>query len=64
VKARKEEATRKADVGGRIILKMDLEELGWGRMDLNDLVQNIDQWKVLVSDNEPSGSIKCWEILE
>jgi hypothetical protein len=35
------------------ILKCILKT-GWGGMDWIDLVQ----------DNEPSGSIKCWELLE
>jgi hypothetical protein len=35
-------------------IKMDLREVGWNGMDRISLAQ----------DNEPSGSIKCWEILE
>jgi hypothetical protein len=33
-------------------IKMDLTEIGWDGMDWIDL------------GNEPSGSIKCWEVLE
>jgi hypothetical protein len=40
-------------------IKMDLRETGWDGMDWIDLVQDRDQWS-----NEPSGSIKCCEILE
>jgi hypothetical protein len=44
---------------------MDLREIGWGGMDWIDLAQDIDQWRALVNTvNEPSGSIKCWKILE
>jgi hypothetical protein len=35
-------------VGGRIILKWILRELGWGGMDWIDLAQNRDQWRALV----------------
>jgi hypothetical protein len=43
---------------------MDLRERGWGGMDWIDLAQDMDQWRLLVNNNKPSGSIKCWEILE
>jgi hypothetical protein len=34
-------------------------------MDWIDLAQDRDQWRVLYEHgNEPSGSVKCWEILE
>jgi hypothetical protein len=29
-------------------IKMDLREIGWGGMDLIDLVQERDQWRALV----------------
>jgi hypothetical protein len=45
-------------------IKMDLSEIGWGDMDWIHLAQYMDQWRALVNSNEPSGSIKCWEILE
>jgi hypothetical protein len=33
-------------------------------MDWIDLAQNRDQWRALVNTvDEPSGSIKCWEVL-
>jgi hypothetical protein len=38
--------------------------LGWGSMDWIYLGQERDQWRVLVKTNEPSGSIKCRDILE
>jgi hypothetical protein len=44
-------------------IKMDHREIGWGGMDWIDLTQDRDQWKALVN-TEPSGSIKCSEILE
>jgi hypothetical protein len=40
-------------------IEMDLREIEWDSMDWIDLAQNRDQW-----GNEPSGSIKCWEVLE
>jgi hypothetical protein len=30
-------------------IKMDLREIGWGGMDLIDLVQDSDQWRALVN---------------
>jgi hypothetical protein len=39
-------------------IKIDLREIGWGDMDWIDLAENMDH------GNEPSVSIKCWEILE
>jgi hypothetical protein len=45
-------------------IKMDLREIGLGGMDWTDLAQNRNQWRVLVNGDEPSGSIKCWEVLE
>jgi hypothetical protein len=41
-------------------IKMDLRETGRDGMDWIDLAQDRDQLRAL----EPSGSIKCWEILE
>jgi hypothetical protein len=44
---------------------MDLREIGWGCMDWIRLAQDRDQWRTLDDhDNKPSGSKKCWEILE
>jgi hypothetical protein len=40
-------------------IKMDLRDIGWRGMDWIDLVQGFCE-----HGNEPSGSIKCWEILE
>jgi hypothetical protein len=46
-------------------IKMDLREIGWDGMDWIHLAQDRDQWRALVNNgNEPSGSIKCWEVLE
>jgi hypothetical protein len=46
-------------------INMDLRELGWVGMDWIDLAQDRDQWRGSCEhDNELSGSIKCWEILE
>jgi hypothetical protein len=44
---------------------MDLREIGWDDIDWIDLAQDRDQWRVLVNTViKPSGSIKCWEVLE
>ena len=40
-------------------IKMDLQEVGWGRMDWIDLVQDRDRFSGCCEcGNEPSGSIK------
>jgi hypothetical protein len=43
-------------------IKIYLREIGWGGMDWIDLVQNMEG--SCEHSNEPSGSIKCWKILE
>jgi hypothetical protein len=43
-------------------IKMDFREIGWGGMDWIDLARPVEG--SCEHDNEPSGSIKCWEILE
>jgi hypothetical protein len=48
-------------VSGRTILKW-ISETAWDGMDWIGLVQDRDQWRVLV--NMVISSIKCWEILE
>jgi hypothetical protein len=45
-------------------IKMDIRETGWFGMDWIDLAQDRNQWRALVNGNEPSGSIKCWEVLQ
>jgi hypothetical protein len=46
-------------------IKMGLRELAWDGVDWIDLAQDRDQWRTLVNIvKEPSGSIRCWEILE
>jgi hypothetical protein len=46
-------------------IRTDRREIGWGGMDWTDLAQDRDQWTALENTvNAPSGSIKCWEILE
>jgi hypothetical protein len=42
-------------------IKIHLREIGWVGIDWLDLAQDRDQWRAL---DEPSGSIKCWEVLE
>jgi hypothetical protein len=37
------------DVGWRIILKIDLREIGLGYMDWIDLAEDRDQWRALVN---------------
>jgi hypothetical protein len=51
---------------GRVCnINMDLRELEYDGLDWIDLAQDRDQWKALVTyGNEPSGSIKCGEVLE
>jgi hypothetical protein len=44
-------------------IKIDLREIGWDGMDWIDLAQDRNQWRALVS-TVPSGSIKCWQVLE
>jgi hypothetical protein len=36
-------------VDGRIILKLDLQEVGWGGMDWIDMAQDRDRWRAVVS---------------
>jgi hypothetical protein len=38
-----------AGVDGRILLKMYLQEVGWGIRDCTDLAQNTDRWRALVN---------------
>jgi hypothetical protein len=46
-------------------IRIDLSEIGWGGMDWIDLAQDRDQWRAPCEHgNEPSGSIKCREILK
>jgi hypothetical protein len=46
-------------------IKMDLREVGWDVMDWIDLAENRDQVEVSREHgNEPSVSIKFWEVLE
>jgi hypothetical protein len=45
-------------------IKIDLREIGWDGMDWIDLAQDRDQWRARENGNEPSGSIKYWEVLE
>jgi hypothetical protein len=43
----------------------NVRKIGWDGTDWIDLTQGRDQWKALVNTgDEPSGSIKCWEVLE
>jgi hypothetical protein len=45
-------------------VKMDHRETGWDGVDWVDVAEDRDQLRTLKHGNEPSGSIKCWEILE
>jgi hypothetical protein len=46
-------------------IQMGLEEIGWDGMDWIDLAQGREQWMGSCEHgNEPSGSVKCWEVLE
>jgi hypothetical protein len=42
-------------------IKMDLREIGWDGVDWMDMAQDRDS---CVHGIEPSGSIKCWEVLK
>jgi hypothetical protein len=46
-------------------IKIDLRGIEWDGMDWIDLAQDRDQWKNLANTvMKPSGSIRCWEVLE
>jgi hypothetical protein len=45
-------------------IKMDLRQIGWDGENWIDMAQDRDKWRALVNGIEPSGSIKCWEVLE
>jgi hypothetical protein len=45
-------------------IKMDLRDIGWSGMDWIYLTHDRDQEGSCEHGNEPSGCIKCWEILE
>jgi hypothetical protein len=45
-------------------IKMDLRGIVWGGMDWIDFPRDRYQWRSREHGNEPSGSIKCWEVLE
>jgi hypothetical protein len=45
-------------------IKTDLGEIEYDGMDWMDVAQDMKQWRNLVNtSNEPSGSIKYWDIL-
>jgi hypothetical protein len=44
-------------------IKIDLREIGWDGMDWIELAQNRAVEGSCERGNEPSGSIKCWEVL-
>jgi hypothetical protein len=50
-------------VDGKVILDLTLGK-GWKGGNLFNLVQDRDQWRVLVNTNEPSCSIKGGEFLD
>jgi hypothetical protein len=45
-------------------MKMDVQDVGWGRGDWMELAQDRDGWQAVVGyGKELSGSIKCGEFL-
>jgi hypothetical protein len=42
-------------------IKMDLREIGWDGINWIDLAQDMGSCE---HGNEPTGSTKCWEVLE
>jgi hypothetical protein len=59
-KPRKETTRKTKYVNWVFKIKMDLVEVGWLRVDWIGLV--LDRDSSFECGNEPSGSIKCWEI--
>jgi hypothetical protein len=47
---RKRSTLKTSDVDWRVILKMDLQNLGWRGMEWIELAQNRDRWQVLVNE--------------
>jgi hypothetical protein len=45
-------------------IEIDFREVGCDNVEWIDLAQNRDQWRALEHGNEPSSSIKWWEVLE
>jgi hypothetical protein len=49
----------------RLVDNIKIDLIGWNGIDCIDLAQDRDQWEGSCEHgNEPSGSIKCWKILE
>jgi hypothetical protein len=42
---------------------MDLREIGWDGVDWIDMAQEREKWTALLNTIEPSGSVKCGEVL-
>ena len=45
-------------------IRMDLQEVGCGHVDWIGLAQDRDRWLTLECGDEPSGSVKCGELLD
>ena len=46
---RERDRLEELDVDGKITVKMDLQDVGWGGMDWIDLVPSSDWWQVIVN---------------
>jgi hypothetical protein len=48
----------------RWVDNINIREIRWDGTDWTDVAEDRDQWRALVNTTEPSGSVKCWEVLK